>query len=421
MQLQYNTSLSPGQARLVNILANGPFDGRVIGYNAPVIRRRAIEARCKRDEKLTQDDRDAMIAVEAYNASNVVSIKRPTKPASKFGARLPTEDEDAPPLEYIDDDKILPRVPEEGCVLLVVGERSTHKTGFLIKKCLDAIERNGDRILYIATEGGNGVGQARVPAARRARGMSRETINASWRTEKTGFTLVDQSDRDAMLEAHREFAPTIVVIDVMAYTTGGLDIYHPKDATIIMSAAFDLARRFNGATVILANHPKRASSTGESIGSVMFGNLAFGELQLSTEGAGVIKVWVSKMKDGPAHFLVRYQVIKDEAGVPVITSMSADAAAFAKAEACAPLVDTTAEAIKELLDAGGGPYDMAGMVDALRKVGKLPEGIRHPSKRIIALVAEGQLTGYATKAGEGRLTRYTFEGLNGGKPADETA
>ena len=118
----------------------------------------------------------------------------------------------------------MPRIPGEGCVGYLIGESGTHKTGTAILLALDAIETEGARVLYIAAEGALGVEKVRVPAARKARGMSLEILDAHWRVESETFNLLSETDRADLIAAYREFAPDMVIVDVMTLVAPGADI-----------------------------------------------------------------------------------------------------------------------------------------------------------------------------------------------------
>src|SRR5438067_6278162 len=56
-------------------------------------------------------------------------------------------------LTYWDDwrtVRALPRVPEEGCTIIMVGEKQVHKTGILLHDCLTAVKQKGATVLYLA-------------------------------------------------------------------------------------------------------------------------------------------------------------------------------------------------------------------------------------------------------------------------------
>jgi hypothetical protein len=147
-----------------------------------------------------------------------------TKRKNRFGGRTASEGEKLPPITYCDWDELLPRIPGEGCVGYLIGESGTHKTGTAILLALDAIETEGARVLYIAAEGALGVEKVRVPAARKARGMSLEILDAHWRVESETFNLLSETDRADLIAAYREFAPDMVIVDVMTLVAPGADI-----------------------------------------------------------------------------------------------------------------------------------------------------------------------------------------------------
>src|SRR6516162_8276376 len=80
---------------------------------------------------------------------------------------------------------------------------------------LDAIERHGAQVLFIAAEDANGVAKTRLPAACKARGKELKQIDPYWRTETETFDLLSDTDRADLIEAYREFAPNLIFIDVL--------------------------------------------------------------------------------------------------------------------------------------------------------------------------------------------------------------
>ena len=241
------------------------------------------------------------------------------KRKSRFGGHDPVEDENLPPLVYYDAEQTLPKVPG-GCTVLVIGPKSSHKTGLILKKSLDAIEHRRAKVLFIATEGAHGIRKTRLPAARRARGMSDETIRAHWRTEPAHFNLL--TDRAELIEAYRDFNPDIVVLDVLAKSVPG-NFNASELVTSIMTAADDLAAGFD-ATVIISTHPNKDSGDGSASGSVFFGALTFAEWHIRRQGEDAVRCWVDKMKDGPAEFAVFYKVNTNADGTPIIGDVTAE-------------------------------------------------------------------------------------------------
>lgn len=397
--------------------------------NPASVRRSVNEARRTKSSRRTDCQNGMIAALEAYDAAhgNTVRFAKPKKVITLVGAgkskkeeqdlqellakmgpkeMLPSEQEDTEELEYIDDDRLLPREQVNGCVVTLVGARSTHKTGLCIKFALDAIEK-GERVLYIATEGGHGIGKARMPEARKYRAMSSEKTQNAWRLETHGILLCAKASRDAIVEVYRNFNPTLVIIDVLMLAVPGVDVYHAAEAGKIMGAAYELSRAFNCATVVLTNHPKRGGE--ENIGSVMFGNLVFTELQVTADSANEVKLFVAKMKDGPADRVIRYPIIKAGNGVPVIGPSFGESLKAAVVDPTVARNLAIVEAIKAMLDVDGAKYDKAELIVKLKANGHLPADLKRPEVLIRALVDDGLIgEEYVAVEGTSKRRRYTF-------------
>jgi hypothetical protein len=270
------------------------------------------------------DDRDP-VPLPTWVAKRLGVIEDEESPAARpkkakparFGAKLPSEDANLPPLVYWDEEQIFPRVPG-GCVVIGVGAKTTHKTGVAMKTCLDAIERKDARVLYIAAEGAHGIRTARLPAYREMRNMLWSMLDAHWRTEPSSFDLLNAVDRREMVAAYRAFNPDIVVVDVLTRVVPGADLGSPAVGSAIMVALEELAANFD-ATVLVLHHPGKDESRG-GLGSVLLEALAYAVWKCSAKNS-VAKVYVEKMKDGPAHFSIRYEIEWSGKGIPVIGSV----------------------------------------------------------------------------------------------------
>jgi predicted ATP-dependent serine protease len=167
-------------------------------------------------------------------------------------------------LSYWDENQTLPRSNMGGCVGFLVGQYGSHKTGTAIMMALDAVERHGARVLFIAAEDANGVAKTRLPAACKARGKQLADLDAYWRTETETFDLLSETDRAEMIEAYSDFGPDLIIIDVLTRVVTA-DINAPETGMRIMQAVYDLAAPF-GATVVIAHHPG-LSGSGRPMGS----------------------------------------------------------------------------------------------------------------------------------------------------------
>jgi hypothetical protein len=240
------------------------------------------------------------------------------KPKNRFGGLTASEGATLPPLNYWDDEQTLPRSNMGGTVGFLVGQYGSHKTGTAIMMALDAIERHGAQVLFIAAEDANGVAKTRLPAACKARGKELKQIDPYWRTETETFDLLSDTDRADLIEAYREFAPNLIFIDVLTRVVTA-DINAPETGMRIMQAVYDLAAPF-GATVVIAHHPGHNGS-GRPMGSSLFTSLADFCL-IAKHKDGVVSTYVDKMKNGRDRFSVQYKtellvLEKDEMGLPI--------------------------------------------------------------------------------------------------------
>jgi hypothetical protein len=263
-----------------------------------------------------------------YAGADAESLaETPTKARTRFGGLSPSQGALLPPLSYWDEAKTLPRSNMGGCVGFLVGQYGSHKTGTAIMLALDAIQRHAARVLFIAAEDANGVAKTRLPAACKAREIKLEDIDAHWRTETETFDLLSETDRGEMIQAYREFAPDLIIIDVLTRVVAA-DINAPETGMRVMQAVYALAAPF-GATVVIAHHPG-LNSSGRPMGSSLFTSLADFCLTASHKD-GVVSTKVEKMKNGPDNFTVRYKTqlvtLVDPSGLlieaPAVRAMTA--------------------------------------------------------------------------------------------------
>lgn len=250
---------------------------------------------------------------------------RSRQSSSKWNFTRPSDDADQPPLVYWDDRGMLPKVIG-GCSVIVWGRKSSHKSGLLIKECLDAALSQGAKILYLACEGAHGIRTARLPAACRQRGIDIGAIDDLWRTFPIAPGLMNNAEVDELIAACRGegFEPAIIVIDTLTRAVAGFDINAPATGAGLILGIERLGAAFD-ATVIAVTHPGKDSDKG-AIGSSLIESLAFAIWQVSLDGEAVF-VDVQKMKDGPAEFVVPFKVawvgpqgepVAAKSGVPVV-------------------------------------------------------------------------------------------------------
>lgn len=294
---------------------------------------------------------------------------------ARFMGRTPSEDANLPPLTYFDDHRalsIMPRVPD-GAALIVTGKRSSHKTGVVLKECVDAALK-GARILYLAYEGAHGIRTKRLPAICRQRGITLEALDDRWVTLSVGPNILQEKELDELIGSYDLFKPDIVVLDTMTRAVAGADINAPAVGTGIITGMEYLAQGFGGALVIGVNHPGKDAARG-GIGSSLIESLAYAIWRVSLKDE-VVTLLVDKMKDGPAEFKLTLRVTKSEGGVPVIVEIPAEerAAAAKASEAEAARLDQAQvlkaqviAAVKRLHEAGKDGVSIGDVANELAK------------------------------------------------------
>lgn len=244
-------------------------------------------------------------------------VERLRQATSRWVFRTPAEDAARPPLTYWDKQGMMPRVIG-GCSLIVCGVRSSHKTGVVMKKCLDAVFEKGAKVLYLAPEGAHGIGTARLPAACAQRGKKLEDLTGHWYTLPFAPGLVSEAEIDELITKCREvsFEPDIIVIDTLTRALKGFDINAPQTGAALIAGMERMGAAFN-ALVAAITHPGKDDSKG-SIGSSLIESLAFAIWGVRRVDDAVF-VTIEKMKDGPAEFTKAFKVEHQANGVPVIT------------------------------------------------------------------------------------------------------
>lgn len=141
--------------------------------------------------------------------------------------------------------------------------------------------------------------------------------DAAWRTVEATFNLLNPGNHDLLFEAYVDWAPNLIFVEVLTKVAMG-DINTPAVAGAIMSAATNLAQRFN-ATVLIAHHLGKDKSKGP-MGSNLFTCLADFMWEVSANN-GTVWVKVTKMKDGEADRSHSY-VADMSHGPPVVRNRS---------------------------------------------------------------------------------------------------
>ncbi|HEX3920068.1 MAG TPA: AAA family ATPase [Caulobacteraceae bacterium] len=257
----------------------------------------------------------AVAALHAAVPDDAFKQDRRAGLVASFRAREPDEDADLPDLEYWDAEKTLPKQPG-GCVGIAFGPSGVGKTTVILGDLLGYAVAGGAKVLYCAGEGAFGLGKQRVPAECEARGVTPGDLRGKWRLVWRSPSLLDPEHVEALIEAHSDFRPDIVVIDTLATAIGGENEDSSATASAVDKAGRRIAQAWN-ATVIVVHHAGKDETRGARGSSGWEGNADFAHVIGSNKEAGTAKLHIKKMRDGPDGFSVFYRVSRSPRGVPL--------------------------------------------------------------------------------------------------------
>src|ERR1700737_78785 len=218
---------------------------------------------------------------------------------------------------------MIPRIPEEGAVILISGNSGSHKTNVVLSYCMDAIWDHNARIIYAAGEGKRGVGKYRLPAHALNRGKTNEFFKGKLRLLNNMPLLTLRDDVAEFIEVHKSFRPDIVVLDTVATAIAGSSVNEEKTAALLAATgSVGQIQSAFGCTVIIPCHNGRTMQDRLKGCTEMEGN-AFAVLLVDhDEGTGSVVLRCHKMKDGPSghsvEFAVRPILSGPLSGVPIL-------------------------------------------------------------------------------------------------------
>ena len=275
------------------------------------------------DRPISMAEKYQMLATPGLQQHiEAVKAEQKAKRRKKYPFRTPAEAATAPPLTYWDENKCLPRM-EGGCAVVAYGPMSSHKTGVVLKFCLDAVFHKDAKVLYLAPEGAYGINTARLPDAVRDRNHQLTDLDGRWYTFSHAPGLMDDAEVDELIAACREegFEPDVITIDTLTRAAKGFDISAPATGVGLIVGMERLAEAFN-ASVIAITHPGKDGSKG-SIGSSLVESLAYAIWHIEAEEAGDrqwdVNLHVKKMKDGPQDFHLAFVSKAEEGHAPVVS------------------------------------------------------------------------------------------------------
>jgi hypothetical protein len=227
---------------------------------------------------------------------------------ASFKGRTPAEGAKLPPLEYWDDRGIIPKLLG-GSVGIVYGPSGAFKSAIVMAEAMHAVLDRGARVLFCTGEGSHGVEKARVPALCDAHGIALEVLTGKWITVDRTINLSEPADVDALIEAHKDFRPNIILTDTLATAIPGLNENDASTASRLTgnTPVGSLRRRFDAA-LIFCHHTGKDETHGPRGSSGFTANADFAlEVKLG-RGVDTVELIVKKMKDGRALFTVHYTI-----------------------------------------------------------------------------------------------------------------
>ena len=273
-----------------------------------------------------------------------------------FRGSDPVDDANQPDPEFWDADHTLPKFPD-GAIGLAYGESGKHKTTIVTAVIMAAIQEQDAHVVYFAGEGGYGLGKMRIPAVAAMNGLSPQDLRGRYRGVKQAPNLADQLDVKALIEAHRDFKPNIVVIDTLATAIPGLDENAASTGSLISGngPAGKIKAAFNAAVLFVA-HQGKDGSKGVRGTSAFRANSDFVWEITSDKTSGTARLHVKKMRDGPDDFSVFYRIVTGANGVPVARRISESEHHAAASVRPSKDQAEVAEVLARLSRAGGGPF-----------------------------------------------------------------
>jgi hypothetical protein len=225
-----------------------------------------------------------------------------------FTSYSPEEYESMPKIEFWDEDKTLPKVPD-GAIEIVAAQRGHHKTNLVLTWAFDAITK-GARVVYASGEGSYGVGTQRVPAHAAKRKIPLADLRDKLLLIKGVPLLTNDASVDEFITHVEAKMPKvdIIVIDTLATATAGIEENSSKISSLLTDngAAGRIKNAFNALVIILA-HEGKERGRGVRGHSGLEGNVD-ALLTVTAWKSGGIDVLVEKMKDGKDGFHVYYKV-----------------------------------------------------------------------------------------------------------------
>jgi hypothetical protein len=220
-----------------------------------------------------------------------------------------------PPIEYWDDDKLLPKI-EEGITILFLGRRGSGKTGVMSQRVLDAVLSKGMKAVYVPCEDQQFYRQQRIPAYCAARGITVSDLDNRYAVYEDGINLTKPEQVDAFLAENAEFGPNIVIVDTLRQASPGIDMNSSAFADLLAQAGpiRKIRKAFNCIVIVLCHPPKHNANTVSGNSGIEDNSDMI--LEVDYDHKGTITETVSRYKNGPEGTQFFYSVDPNEVPVP---------------------------------------------------------------------------------------------------------
>jgi hypothetical protein len=174
---------------------------------------------------------------------------------------------------------------------------------------LDAVLQADARVCYAAGEGAHGVGKHRIPAHCAARGITTKDLRDRFCVVPAVPLFMSDEQVTAFIEAQKEFAPHIVVLDTLATAIAGEDENSSKAAAFLTAngPAGRIRDAFKALVILPAHQGKDAAKRVRGHSGFM-GNADVVLHVEADKAAGAIKITVEKMRDGRDGFSIFFKV-----------------------------------------------------------------------------------------------------------------
>jgi hypothetical protein len=246
-----------------------------------------------------------------------------------FTVLWPDQYEAAPPLEYWDDEKTLPKVIG-GAVGMLFAQSSNHKTNIALSLSMKVLKERDAVIAYASGEGSYDVGKLRMPAHGQQNEIELKDLRGRFAMIPSVPRLGDPTSVDEFIRLLKKLPrrPDIIWIDTLNTATAGSNI-NENDAAFggLLTENGPVGRisRAFGALVIVVHHKGKNEKAGARGSSAIDGAVDVALEVIYNESLNLLQLFVDKMRMGRQHFSSYWQIsYENEHEVPVPVQITRD-------------------------------------------------------------------------------------------------